>query len=560
MRTLLLILLAVSTAPALLAQERIVIEMEPVTEPGPFQLTWTGAGPATDPIGGQFDPLEDSISGIPAGLTGLDVRFEDLQQEEAYRMGYLKGNVKKADYDHMRRLYGASRAPDSIVFDQRLDYAVGKDSDGHFAVVFDTDNDEDLSDETIHRLPWDGPPTSMKEFSDSVLNAPRYDELVAGLPSISVQSEVLIDGQVVPIERSVLIMPFLHVPSPGPGVEDRALYLIGYGEYRRGSLKVDELPFDIWAHAHRALFRPNSSLFRVVEPDAEQPPAELTNPLHWRNYGLGEVIALGTRKFRIDRISMLGDRLELVDVTDRSLAGSGTPAPPIAGKLVGGGSFDLAAVEGKYVLLNFWSPDCSGCFDDRMNETYATIDKSCIEFVGIGEGSEDEIRNWTRARGISWKQIADMGGGVSAAYGVSRYPTDVLVNPSGEVAAALDRFGPSSRSDMLHAALPPACFRAPTLEEIMSAVTGEDGESEPTDYYIEGCSFLAEDVAVRSIGDRDPAHGWPVTLDVSGQCTGHEGAARQGTWHQELTLNIWLYQSMGEWMLVAREPFVVVGH
>ena len=557
MRTTIL-LLTLAIAPVLLAQERLVVKMEPVEGLGPFHFTWSGTGEAGDPIGGPFDPLEDSVTALPAGLHNPDVRFLDLQTEEAYRMGYLKGNVKKAMFDQSRRYYGATRAPDSVFFDQRLDYAVGRDDAGNYAVVFDTDNDEDLSDETVHSLPWNGPPMSIKDFADSVMNTPRYDELAAKMPPVKIETEAFVDGKVVRYKRSVVIMPFLYVPSPAPTIPDKRLYLIGYGEHRRGQVVVDGTRYDIWTYAHEALYRPETALFRVTKAGSTAPPNGLVNALDERNQGLGDVVELGDRKYRFDKVDALGDRVELVDVSSRSLIGAGSPAPSITGVLISGDAFNLADLKGKYVLLKFWSTDCVGCYSDRTSELLSTLDRSCIDVVGVSGNDMEKIRDWTQARGISWGQISDAGGRIGASYGISAYPTNVLVNPVGEVVSTLERsVGPDDDSDMLARVLPAACYNSPTADDVTSVFWGDHRYTDPTDYFVEGCSFDADEMTVQSVGDRDPDRGWPVTMDVSGECTPHENSDRQDPWHQDLTLNVWMFQNMGQWALLAREPFVV---
>jgi cytochrome c biogenesis protein CcmG, thiol:disulfide interchange protein DsbE len=79
----------------------------------------------------------------------------------------------------------------------------------------------------------------------------------------------------------------------------------------------------------------------------------------------------------------------------RALAQLDQPAPSLRGKLLDGSAFDLAAMKGKVVLVNFYSSFCKYCAYEIGNiETYYEENKSKgFEVIAIGvDRIEDKAR------------------------------------------------------------------------------------------------------------------------------------------------------------------------
>lgn len=108
--------------------------------------------------------------------------------------------------------------------------------------------------------------------------------------------------------------------------------------------------------------------------------------------------------------------------------------PDMEGKMV-----SLSSFKGKWVLLDFWGSWCKWCMIGvpQMKENYAKFSDKC-EFVGIdcNEGKSEWIKS-VKENDMNWVQLynePETGKPASVIYGVSGYPTKILINPEGKIA------------------------------------------------------------------------------------------------------------------------------
>lgn len=122
---------------------------------------------------------------------------------------------------------------------------------------------------------------------------------------------------------------------------------------------------------------------------------------------------------------------------ERIKVGAVTPdftLPDMEGTLV-----SLSSFKGKWVLLDFWGSWCKWCMVGvpQMKENYAKFSDKC-EFVGIdcNEGKDAWIKS-VKENGMDWVQLyntPESGKPASIIYGISGYPTKILIDPEGKIA------------------------------------------------------------------------------------------------------------------------------
>ena len=97
----------------------------------------------------------------------------------------------------------------------------------------------------------------------------------------------------------------------------------------------------------------------------------------------------------------------------------------------------LQAYKGKYVYVDFWGIGCKPCIEamPKLNQLYDSLNKNKVEFVGIVNDSPEQLKRFLTKRKLTWPQIiADSTNKLIETYGITGYPTTMLIDPDGKVA------------------------------------------------------------------------------------------------------------------------------
>jgi cytochrome c biogenesis protein CcmG, thiol:disulfide interchange protein DsbE len=117
----------------------------------------------------------------------------------------------------------------------------------------------------------------------------------------------------------------------------------------------------------------------------------------------------------------------------------GRKAPPIEGRSVtGGGTTQLSAFAGKWVLVNFAASWCVPCRQEMPQLLsfaggHARSGDATILTVEYDEGDLGGLASWLRSAHADWPAVDD--GQAVVDYGVSGIPESYLVDPAGTVVA-----------------------------------------------------------------------------------------------------------------------------
>ncbi len=111
------------------------------------------------------------------------------------------------------------------------------------------------------------------------------------------------------------------------------------------------------------------------------------------------------------------------------------PARPVSvPDLRGHGTFDLAGLAGRPVVMNFWSSTCAPC--QRETPAVASVARSLhgeVTFVGIDtvDARKQAIAFVTRYR-VPYQIAFDQNGTTADRYGVAGLPVTIFLSPSGK--------------------------------------------------------------------------------------------------------------------------------
>ena len=114
---------------------------------------------------------------------------------------------------------------------------------------------------------------------------------------------------------------------------------------------------------------------------------------------------------------------------------------------VDGREVDLAKLQGKVVLIDFWATWCGPCVAELPNvlKAYKELHPKGFEIVGISLDSDKaKLEEFVKERGMEWPQYYDGKGWqneISGKYGINSIPAMWLLNKKGMVVSTNARAG-----------------------------------------------------------------------------------------------------------------------
>ena len=113
--------------------------------------------------------------------------------------------------------------------------------------------------------------------------------------------------------------------------------------------------------------------------------------------------------------------------------------PDVTVATIDGRRFDAAALEGRPVLVTFWSTTCVVCLREmpEIDALYRRFAPRGFEIIAVSMAWDppDEVVRLARARPIPYPVALDVTGAIGRAFGdVSSTPTHFFIGTGGEVA------------------------------------------------------------------------------------------------------------------------------
>jgi cytochrome c biogenesis protein CcmG, thiol:disulfide interchange protein DsbE len=112
----------------------------------------------------------------------------------------------------------------------------------------------------------------------------------------------------------------------------------------------------------------------------------------------------------------------------------GEPVPNISGTTLDGQRFDLAALRGHPVLINFWGPTCGPCRDEFPLFKAKLGEHAADGLVVVGILTDDPVdlaRTFVSDEQATWQTVIDPGAAIKKAYNVIGRPQTYFVDRSG---------------------------------------------------------------------------------------------------------------------------------
>jgi thiol-disulfide isomerase/thioredoxin len=118
------------------------------------------------------------------------------------------------------------------------------------------------------------------------------------------------------------------------------------------------------------------------------------------------------------------------------------PAPEVRGSTVDGGSFDLASVRGRVVVLNFWASWCAPCRSEAagLETVHLSTKDSGVTFVGVDSRDEKDAALAFLAGRVTYPSLFDPAGRIALRFAdvpPTTLPATLIVDRAGRIAVVI---------------------------------------------------------------------------------------------------------------------------
>ncbi len=359
------------------------------------------------------------VQGIPGSWRGVKKSMVGLDLYQLIYQNYKTGKISQKEFDERKKSWEWEPNPEELSAAPIKCYVYvvsGKDKEGLTAVIIDTNNNLDFSDDVVFYPQSYAMDSTMAKYSEEEKHYVTY--------------EVFQGGQVVSKQIPMLIRRTSYFPLA-----------YTFPQYATAKLKVKDQVHNIMLIGSGRPDYNSSSLVLVDENNAvlkgfSEPVKEgdllsvggLFDKVKYRNLGVNmyhEVLQLGS-----EHAEKLGYGLQ-----------TGYLFQPFKAKLFNS-EVPISSLDykGKYLFVDFWGTWCKPCVQElpELQRIYGGVDKQRVEFISIAGGNQSpgQLEKFLKKRPLAWLQIiSDDKNKLIETYKITSFPTNVLVGPDGRVVA-----------------------------------------------------------------------------------------------------------------------------
>jgi protein-disulfide isomerase len=154
-------------------------------------------------------------------------------------------------------------------------------------------------------------------------------------------------------------------------------------------------------------------------------------------------------------------------------------------------TFDLSDYAGQVVLVHFWATWAPASWGDAAILSDFSAAYPSVNVVGINHFDPLEAAlDYIEVSGVEYPVAPDADGSIAASYGITSFPSTVIVNPDGEIQQVIDR--PLTESILLGSLLSyvdvqtPDVIEAPIPAKALTRYDGLQVSTTEAGYYVLG--------------------------------------------------------------------------
>lgn len=344
-------------------------------------------------------PIHPNIKGIPDSLKDIKKFFIPVNWTQAvfqaYKAGlvdneFVKKRLKKNIKDTTQCTKNNVKVYVTII--------TGKSKNGNKYSIIDSNNDYDMSNESVISLNQD----SFSKQPKKVL----FENFING--------KVIIDST---------WMDFC--------VTEPDILWVKICEQVSASIVMDSLNYTMIAYPKDGFGNYDNAFFEITDNSSKKKQSFETNQYAFLDNNYYKVYASTdgrTVSFELDSNAL-----------NKGSAQINMPAIPFKTISVNKDTIRFPKdFRGKYVLLDFWATSCPHCIHDIRNvyiDLYREYGGEKFEIIGIGDDHENRIKKFIKQNRIPWIMVSDSKRKIQESYRVKFYPGLYLINPEGIIIA-----------------------------------------------------------------------------------------------------------------------------
>ena len=364
---------------------------------------------------GNLEKAYQNVTGIPKKWSSVKKAHAESDFSQYVFQNFKAGNVSRG---YMVSLLSN---PGSVVDTSKLstkpikcvvNVIWGADEYGRWAVMIDTDNDLDFSDET--------------PFEPEILDFEKESSWTVNTKQRMVTFEAFQSGRVVSYQVPMVVKQSANG------------FIYNFPRYASASLIKDNKEYKIFISSSRPSFDNAGISYLGDDSTKILTSNQLIRP--GKNLELGDLIHKS--KYKNLGVDWYNQTLKLQGVPSDKveyILQEGYQFQDFEGKeFATGKRISTKNLRGKYVYIDFWWTGCKGCVEDmpKINELYRKIDKTKFAMIGIADEDAKRLMKAIEKYNIKWPQLSSgENGNLIKKYKVSGYPTSVLLDKTGKIIA-----------------------------------------------------------------------------------------------------------------------------
>jgi len=379
-----------------------------------------------------FDSAK-KFKGIPGGLSQTMIKELDFQPAQGIYELYKRLEGKMSPQMLLKgldRYHTDTLSLSTVPINHSLYVLCGIKPGGQRVIITDANNNLDFSDD--EQLAYDTVKlrVNAKEAEDSV-------------PNQTIRYQFAYQGKIYDRKINLQISPYQTAFKYNNPIEQQQYVIAIANEYAEGRVEIEGNPHLVTcATTYQPPFSYDSLNTTFFISELSGKVSTTGNALV--SYNVGDTLLVKDMKYSISAVDPFGRQMIFkYGGKGNSITGSdsGQFAYPISFPTLAGEPFELKALRGKYVLLDFWGSWCKPCISSipelvNLKEKYSNH-LSIVSIAYDDKANLQVINRLIKENKMEWihlfEDMKTTNYSVINRFKITAFPTQILIDPKGKI-------------------------------------------------------------------------------------------------------------------------------